>query len=490
LENLLWKQNINKKLYPHLDKDIEVDYLIIGGGITGISTAYFLGNIKEQVAIIDEGEFAHGVTMRSTAKLTYLQEDLYSKIIKAHGENKAYEYIKSQKDAINLVINNIKEHNINCNLEKTTSYLFTCDEKNINKLEKEKTNYQGLNLKKDDFPLILNNLKALDAFFKEDTYVFHPIKYLTKLLEILEKRNILLFEKTKAIKIIKEKDQYLVLTNHKTIKSKKIVIACHYPFFFFPNFIPFHTHLEKSAITVIDSKFENIQGINIDKTTHSFRYHKDKDKSYLIYLSDSHKLGNQLDNEQIKENILNKSNNIANKDKLFFWTNYDIITSDYLPIIGPLHKNDENMLIATGYNTWGMTNGTLAGKMLSCYLLEKEVPYKNLFAPFRKLSIYKTVNILMDNLHNSKSFILSKIKKVHSFYPKQVLITTIDEQKCGIYIDEKKQKHIVKLTCPHMMCSLTFNKEEKTWDCPCHGSRFDIDGNVIKGPSSYSISFK
>ncbi len=488
MEKLLWEQGIKKKRYPSLEQDLSVDVLIIGGGMTGISCAYFLEQDDTSVALVDASLFFHGVTMRTTGKLTYLQGDIYSNIQKTFDDIVASRYLTSQKEAISLVLKAIKDHSITCDLQKTDSYLFTTEEKNVSTIEKEKTNYRGNSI--TTVPHLLQKLGSKEAFLTQDTYVFHPIKYLSKLLEIIEKRGVQLYENTTVTNISKHQDGYLVSANGHFIQAKKVVVCCHYPFFFFPTLIPFHTHLEKSFISVMSLQDEAIQGINIDSVTHSFRFHQDSNQQYLIYLSESHKLGNHLDHVALEQELLEKTSKLFDHDVLFHWSNYDIMTSDYLPLIGPIHSNDTSLLLATGFNTWGMTNGTLAGKLLSDYLENRENPYFSLFTPHRKWSIKKAINTLIDNVHNSKQFLLSKLKRVYYFYPEQVIITSIDHETCGIYIDEAHQKHIVRLTCPHMKCGLTFNALEKTWDCPCHGSRFDIDGNVIKGPSRYSITLK
>lgn len=488
LEKLLWKQGVKKKNYPSLDEDLSLDILIIGGGMAGISCAYFLENRDLSVAVVDASEFFHGVTMRTTGKLTYLQGDIYSNIQKTYNDRTALSYLASQKEAISLVLSAIQEHQIECDLEKTDSYLFTNESKNISKLEQEKESYEGNS--SETLPSLLEKLGSKYAFFKEDTYVFHPIKYLSKLLEVIESRNIQLYEHTRVTNISKNKDGYIVCANGHFIHAKKVVVCCHYPFFFFPTLVPFHTYLEKSFIAVTPFQKESIQGINIDSVTHSFRFHHDLNQSFLIYLSESHKLGNHLDNVLLEQEMEKKMSTLSDREILFHWSNYDIMTSDYLPLIGPIHSHDEDLLLATGFNTWGMTNGTLAGRILSDYLEHRDNIYFPLFAPYRKWSIKKAINVLIDNFHNSKQFLLSKLKRVHYFYPEQVIITTIQGEKCGIYIDSHHQKHIVRLTCPHMKCGLTFNTLEKTWDCPCHGSRFDMEGNVIKGPSNYSITLE
>ena len=163
------------------------------------------------------------------------------------------------------------------------------------------------------------------------------------------------------------------------------------------------------------------------------------------------------------------------------------MTPDYLPYIGNVYKNDNSLLIATGFNKWGMTNGTIAGKILSDIVLDKDNKYIELFSLHRKITKDKVKNLIVYNYLNAKTYILTKIKKEYTFYHENIEIKTVEGKKIGIYTDKKNTKHMVYITCPHLKCNLIFNSIDKTWDCPCHGSRFDIDGNILFGPSVYDI---
>lgn len=155
-----------------------------------------------------------------------------------------------------------------------------------------------------------------------------------------------------------------------------------------------------------------------------------------------------------------------------------------MPYIG---KFKENLYIGIGYNTLGMTNGTLAGKIISDIILNHNNEYVSLFNPLRKTRVLPVFH----NLYSStKPFLENKIVKNKNFYSKNVVFTKRKGKSVGIYTDTTGKEHIVYNLCPHLKCNLIFNEEELTWDCPCHSSRFDLDGNVIKGPSNYNISYK
>ena len=177
---------------------------------------------------------------------------------------------------------------------------------------------------------------------------------------------------------------------------------------------------------------------------------------------------------------------LFSKSPEYTWMNQDIMSNDNLPFIGRM-KKDSNLMIATGYSAWGITNATIGGKVLADIILEKDNPYISLFEPTRinKIGIK---NSIVDAIYYSKIYIQTTVKKNPIFYNNSIYKVKIDGSYYGVYYDYYGKRHIVYGKCPHMKCNLIFNDEEKTWDCPCHGSRFDIDGNVINGPANYSIS--
>lgn len=483
-EKSIWSEIKQKEICPKLEKDISVDVLIIGGGITGISTAYHLINNNLKVALVEKNEIAHGVTSRTTGKLTFLQENIYSKLKTYHGIDKTKLYLDSQIEAIELVKNIVEENNINCNLEKVNSYVFTYSKDD--KLEKEINLLKDFNVDIKETNNLPTNKDINKAYYAENTYVFHVIKYLYALKEICLKNNISIYENTKIISIDKKDNFYICKTNNNKIKVKHVVFATHYPYFLIPFLMPLKGYIEKSYIEAykVDKNYK-YSCINIEKPTISSRYYTDDNINYKIYLTNSHNTAiKDNDNENFK-GLLNSKNSIPD----YIWSNKDIITNDSLPFIGPIN-NDKNLLIGTGYNTWGMTNGSLAGKILADIILKKQNKYIELFNPLRKINIGKVVNFPIILGSNVYSFTKTKINKQKSWYSNNVKFEKRNGKNVAIYIDENKKEHIVYNLCPHLKCSLMFNEVEKTWDCPCHGSRFDIDGKCIEGPSNYDITYK
>ena len=456
-----------------LKENLTTDVLIIGGGITGLSTAYHLKNSNLKITLVEKNEICSGITNRSTGKLTYLQDN-YLKIYKYHGLSKTKLYLESQKYIVNLVSNIIKDNNIDCNLEKSSSYLFA--NKNLNKETKLFKKLDIEFIKDNKLP---NNINK-ECIYVKDTYVINPTKYVYGLKEIC-KNYINIYENTKVTDIKKIDDYYICKTPNNIIKAKYVVIASHYPYFLIPFLFPMKTYIEKSYIKASKvNKNLFFNSISVDKPFISTRYYTLNDKTYEIYLNNPH-------NMCIKDNYKKNFLTLLDTKPDYIWSNKDIMTNDSLPFIGTLK---ENLLIGTGYNTWGITNGSLAGKIIADIILNNKNEYIELFKPKRNINIGKIINTPLIISSNIYSFIKSKIKKKKKWYPSNIKFEKRNGKNIAIYIDENKKEHIVYNLCPHLKCSLLFNEIERTWDCPCHGSRFDIDGNSIEGPSNYNITYK
>ncbi len=472
----LWTATSNDNDCLELKKDEDVDILIIGGGITGLSIAYNLINSRKKVILLEANKVGSGITSRTTGKITYLQGH-YLDIYKKNGRFLTKKYLNSQKEAIEIIKRTILDNNIKCDLEEASSYLFADTKKGIEALKEEKRVLKDIGCNVQVVKNFPDKKKFAYGIKVQDTYTFHPLKYLYSLKKIIKKK-IPIYENSRVLSIEKKDNYYLAKCNNGFVKAKKVVIASFYPYFLKPFFMPLKVTLEKSVVGAFIDKYYKYSAINVDKENVSIRFYKDKDNSYKIYLSGGYNIACE---NNIKENFskLKKEANNYN----YIWSNIDIMTGDYMPFMGRI---DDNLFIATGYNTWGMTNGTLAGKVISDMVLGYYNTYEELFNPKRKNYAHNFLAVTS----SVKSLIKEMVYHKKKWYDGKVSFRKIDGKDVSIYKDNIGREHIVYSKCPHLGCNLVFNEVEKTWDCPCHGSRFDIDGYVINGPSNYNITYK
>ena len=472
INNSIWLKGVKTKANKKLSEDIDTDILIIGGGITGLSTAYFLMNKDREITLIDKGKIGYGATSYSTGKVTYLQDTL----VKGNSEKEDL-YLASQIDAVNMIKNIIIENNIKCNYESNSSYLYATNKKEIKNIKKIenilKRNNIEYKIKNSD--LLYNSIYSIKV---DDTATINPAKYLLGLKELLN-NNIKIYENSIAEDIDYKDSKFVVKVNNNCIRCNVLVVATHYPFLISLGLIPFKTHVEKSYLTAFNVEKNKKLNAIAQSGNNSIRYYSD-DKDYMIYCSCSDKLGKNIDNAKKIGDLSWEVNSKYNTKMKYIWNNCDIMATDFIPLAGKIEKN---LYIATGYSTWGITNGSLSAKVIADNILGITNKYTELFNPTRTSNI---INLVVSNLSVGKTYILSKLIKNYSFYT-NVSVYTKDGIRYGKYIDDKNVEHIVYNKCPHMKCNLIFNSVDKTWDCPCHSSRFDIDGNIVHGPSHYSI---
>lgn len=467
----IWKSYNNRKVNK-LSKNIDVDILIIGAGITGMTLAYLLKD--KNVCVVDARKIGFGVTLRSTAKINYFQGIVYTKILDVTDNITASSYLNSQIYAMKKLKKIIKKEKIACDLEKVSSYVFPSNKGDIHKLDREVKFLLNNKIKVKEVTNFVK-LNKYKLYGVDDTYVFNPLKYLDGLYNILIDSGVSLYENTNITKIEKIGNSYICATTKNFIKAKIVVVATQYPYFLFPLLLPLKSSLEKSYIIVSKvNTYHKYTYISTSDPIYSTRFYKDKKNIYKISLGKSYNLyKNKIDTECFCK--LQKEFDIDNKDIVYKYTNTDIITSDYMPYIGSI-KN--NMYISCGYNTWGITNGILGACIISDRINNKKNKY-DIFNPYR-------INI--SNIVKFPKYIYGSIKSYFKYKQDNIKVIKINGQNIGVYNDSKGT-HMVYIKCPHMGCRLRFNEVEKTWDCPCHSSRFNIDGKCIKGPSNYDISF-
>ncbi len=478
----IWNKKEVKTKKEILKKNIEVDVLIVGAGITGMTTAYYLKNLKN-ICVVDSGKIGHGITLNSTAKINYFQETIYNKIISSNNKNTAIKYLKSQLYAIKNIKKIIKDEKIECDFIKVPSYVFANKKSEVLNLKKEIDflKEQGIKVFEKELP---SNIESFKSYCVNDTYIFNPIKYLQGIYNSVID-NMHIYENTKILKIEKLLTYYKCYTAKNVIKAKKVILACHYPYFIKPLFLPFKSYIEKSYIIVSKvDKDLNYTCISSNCPTYSCRFYKDDNFIYQISLAMSHNTAFKQDDKYNFE-CVKKIFNLNEKDIVMRYSNVDIMTIDNMPYIGKLKGN---IYIACGFNTWGMTNGILSAKIISDMILNKKNKYSDIFDPNRfKLSNLKKIPYIF--FSQIKSFIGPKINKNKKWYSDDIYFYYKNGKSLAVYKDKKGSEHTVYNKCPHLGCSLIFNEKEKTWDCPCHSSRFNIDGKCIKGPSNYDISF-
>lgn len=491
-----WVKSTKKTNYPEISENMDTDVLIIGGGITGIVTAYMLSNSGLNICLVDADRMAMGVTANTTAKITSQHGLLYDYLLNSFGFETAKGYLDSNQEAIKTISDIIKKENIDCDFVSQDSYVYTCDKSNVTKIVDEVSAVTSLGLNAEyvtKTPLPF----PIEAAIKFPVQAqFHPRKYLLSLLPILEKSGVNIFENSKVVDIKHIKDKYEVYVNEYKITAKYLVMASHYPIKNFPGMYFIKMYQDSSYAVGVELENDVFDGmyISCDEPVTSFRNTmQDNGKKLLIVGGSSHKTGaTDVDIESSYKNIENYIKSIYPKAKIKYrWMTEDCVSLDKIPYIGEFSKFLPNMYVATGYKKWGMTTSHVAAKIISDKILGNENSYENIYTATR-----------LEPIKNSKEFgnILKQSAYSLAINKFSAPIISYEElendsggvvdykgKKLGIYKDKKGKMFAVVPYCKHLGCELSWNNLEKTWDCPCHGSRYDYMGKIITEPTTEDL---
>ena len=484
-----WVDSTKKTNFPKLGSNLSTDVCIIGGGMTGLATAYMLKDSDLKVTLLEASEIGMGVTANTTAKITSQHDLFYDYLIKSYCFDTAKKYLDSNEEAIHTIENIVKAENIDCGFECQAAYVYTCSKDFVQKIKDETAAVKSLGL---DAKLVTEtslpfNVKAAICFPNQAK--FHPRKYILGLLPALDKMNI--FEHSKVTNIKAENGRYKAYANGHTVDCKYLVLACHYPIKNFPGMYFLKMYQDKSYIIAVDTKKPLFDGmyISAEEPVTSFR----TVDNLLLVGGSGHKTGaNNIDLDKSYINLENYIKSIyPDAEVKYRWTTEDCVPIDKIPYIGKFSKLFNNMYVATGYKKWGMTTSHVAAKIISDDILGKENKYASIYSATR-LQPIKNSKAFGEILNQTVySLAINKMRKPKLDYTEIQNncggIVNYKGRKVGLYKDENGKMYAVKPYCSHLGCELSWNNLEKTWDCPCHGSRFDYTGKIITEPTTKNL---
>lgn len=486
-----WLVSFKREEYPKLESNIAVDVAIVGGGIVGITSALLLKDKGYKVAILEADRIFHGTTGHSTAKVTSQHNLIYDKLMREFGEIKAKQYAEANECAISFIANIIKERNIDCDFCRCPAYVFTQSEDYIDKIEKEVKAASSLGIKAsyEDKPPLPFTVKAAVRF--ENQAQFHPARYMQALAKAIPGDGSYIFESTKVTDIHEDEKENCTVIVHNgcKISAHKVIIASHFPCYDGLGMYFARMYAEKSYVIALKLK-ESFQGgmfISAEEPGRSLRSQKCNEEELVLVGGEHHKTGSHTNTNIHYENLINFAKEIFEVESILYrWSTQDCMTIDGVPYVGYLTSKTKSILVATGFGKWGMTNGTAAAKLLTDLIVKGDSPWREVYNPSRFDIMISGGKLISQNLDVAGKFIGGKLDPV----PKEIKvdkgeakIVSINGERIGVYCDEDGKYHCVDITCTHLGCELIWNEAEKTWDCPCHGSRFSYEGDNIEGPA-------
>lgn len=472
----IWSKTTELREFNSLMGDKKTDVLVIGGGITGILTAYFLKEKGAAPVLIEAGRIAEGVTRNTTAKITSQHGLIYNKLTKNFGQEQARQYAEANENAVRAYRELIREKEIDCDFREATANLYAVEKPETLEKEYKAAAALGLPAKLTDKFELPMEVKGVLRF--EGQAQFNPLAFLSKISEGLE-----IYENTRAVSAMEGR----VITERGAIDADRIILACHFPFINTPGYYFMRMHQERSyAIALENAGVPEDAYLGIDGRRHSFRSYR----GYTILGGEGHRTGDNKSGGRY-ENLIKASRTFYPESRVFCrWSAQDCMTHDGVPYIGKFSSETAGIYVATGFKKWGMTSAMVSAMMLSDEVLGKKTEY-TIFSPQRHNLAPSIAGILEDGAR-SVAGLAGQMLTVPSEKLGEVPVgygTVVEHrgEKMGVYKESDGTTHIVTTKCPHMGCQLTWNPDDASWDCPCHGSRFDYRGRLINNPAQKDL---
>ena len=494
-----WRKQRSNKTYPALASDLSTDVCIVGAGIAGVTAAYALAKEGINVSVIEGSKIVSGTTGFTTAKITAQHGLIYDSLLQAFGKAKARQYFDANEHARTQIKNWVDSLSIDCDYEERHAVIYAQSPEGVQKLHTEKSAYDQLDIP-GDLSISNNELpfEVSETLTLPGQAQFHPVKYINRLVQEAQKLGVVFYEDTRAASLTHGEEVTIETTDGHKITAGKVLVASHFPFndmdgLYFSRLSP-----QRSYAVCVKVPSTELKGmyINAEQPSRSIRTAKgDKGESYIIVGGEGHKTG-QHDNATKDDSTVERYETLTQFTKEHFtveaidthWSAQDYETLDRIPYIGKMTSGIENVFVATGFSKWGMTNGTMAGLLMADLAQNKFNPYMELYSPTRsKLKKDDAKHFIKTNANVAKELVTGKLDRptdtIDDLQNDEGRIVMVDNHKTGAYKDKNGQLFLVKPKCTHLGCDVHWNDGERSWDCPCHGSRFSYTGEVLEGPA-------
>jgi glycine/D-amino acid oxidase-like deaminating enzyme/nitrite reductase/ring-hydroxylating ferredoxin subunit len=488
----LWLATAEVDEFPALEGDIQVDVAVVGAGITGVSVAHFLKREGKSVALLEMRRIGLGTTGNTTAKLTVGHSLVYAKLFSTHGAETARLYAESNREAISQMDTLATELGIDCDWESASNYVYTESSGRLDTLEEELDAMRRAGIlaeltRETDLPF-----PVAGAIRVDDQAQFHPLKYLAGLVARIPGDGSHVFEQTRATGV-KSGETASVETSSGRVLARHVVVATQLPFLdrglFFAK-----AHPQKSfavSAEVDEARAPRGMYISIDEPTRSIRSAPSgKGNRHLIVGGESRRPGDEQNDEdayRALEEFTHAEFGVASE---LHWSAHDYIPADGLPYIGRLRRGDERIHVATGFAKWGLTKGTIAARIITDAIVGRSNPWAALYDTRRWTPRASAKSLAAENGRVARRFVADRIRSPSAgeqLAPGEGAVMRAGLRHQAVYRDESGKTHVLTARCPHLGCLVAWSEADKTWECPCHGSRFTAEGSLLQGPAATGL---
>jgi glycine/D-amino acid oxidase-like deaminating enzyme/nitrite reductase/ring-hydroxylating ferredoxin subunit len=490
----LWQDSMEPYVPVNKSKpNFLYDVIIIGGGVTGISTAFLLQQAGKKCLLLEAADIGFGTTGGTTAHLNTLLDTPYTIIQKKFGKEDAKLVARAVQTAIGLIHHNVTHYKIDCGFSAANAFLFAKDEDQEKELADiiEATSDAGLDIEySKEIPIPIPFKKAAKV---RGQAKFHPLQYVYALADEFEKIGGVIIQNCRVIGI--ENNQSVVAETVKGIfEAKNVIYATHIP----PGVNLLHLRCTPyrsyaMALTLKNKKYPADLAYDMYDPYHYYRTQNVNGQDFLIVGGEDHKTGHGENTDQSFLKLESHIRKYFDVDEIHYkWSSQYFEPADGIPYIGHLPGQADNVFVATGYGGNGMTYSSVAALTLKEILLNEETKFSKLFDPNRLKPIAGFINFIKHNADVAKLFVekwfdRDKLHQLAELTPGEGKVVVFNNSKVGIYKDDNGILYAVNPICKHLKCEVKWNMSERTWDCPCHGSRYSYDGKMLTGPTDEDL---
>jgi glycine/D-amino acid oxidase-like deaminating enzyme/nitrite reductase/ring-hydroxylating ferredoxin subunit len=478
---------------PPLAGEVRVDVAVIGGGITGVTTAYLLKRAGKRVAILEARGIGQGETGRTTAHLTVALDQRYRSIMTKFGSDGARDVFASQEAALQRIEALVSELGIDCQFERLPGYLFAESEDERQAIEAEASACQQLGIPASLTREVPLPFPARQALRFERQAQMHPIRYLRALADAIPGGGSQIYEDS-PVREVHDDEPCRVVTDGGVVVADHVVVAAHVPI---SNRFFLHTKIAAYRTYVLAARLEGAGPAGLFWDTldpyHYIRTHKARDGSNLLIVGgEDHKVGQDPDPEarfdRLSEYLREHFGALPIQER---WSGQIIEPVDGLPYIGR-NSLSSRTYVATGYAGQGMTSGTLAAMILCDQVQGMKNRYAELYDATRIKPLAAAREFVRENVDFPTHLVGDRLRRrdhpaAAHLRPGEGAVITLERERVAVYRDPGGELHALSPVCTHLGCLVNWNGAERSWDCPCHGSRFDPAGQVINGPAMANL---
>ena len=487
----LWMATTPATHYPPLTASTRVDVAIVGGGITGLTAAVFLKHSGLSVAVLEGRRVAEGTTGNTTAKITSLHHLTYDTLISKHGEDVAALYGEANQVALEYIAQLVADQSIDCDFRRMPAYTYAESADHVEKIEKEIEAAQRLGLPASFAQDIGLSYPVAGAVRFDNQALFHPRKYCLALAELTDGDGSRVYEETRAVEVTHGPGGVRVETEGGECQANTVIIATLLPFHDPAGLFAKASPSRSYAISARpNGPAPEGMYISVDEPVRSIRPHYADDGTWLVIGGEEHKTGQEEDTAARLATLEEWARTRLGVTTVGHrWSAQDYTPADGIPYVGPV-SDDGRVLVASGFKKWGMTNGTAAGTMLAELILGRPNRWLHIFDPLRLKPLASAGKFARENLNVAQQFVGGRLPTdaaLEQLAPGQGAVVDHDGDKVAAYRDPAGDLRLLSARCTHMGCIVSYNTAESTFDCPCHGSRFGVDGAVIEGPATQPL---